>query len=208
MPGFRYDDQVRMPFDPPDAIWSIIRYWAPDRGPERTLLSHKNDTGGVPAVLVVESSNWMARLSKTFLADWDGRTDLTKWKNQDKAVRQASRWLLRQADIARKLLSSQRVASMVLAESEPFVVIGNYGRGEQTCWPSGPKPKTYTKAQAEAIVARLEKEKSGIGSGSRYDHCAWHAKPLSEALNYVSPGNTCYNALYRMQVARSYDYEE
>jgi len=108
---------IRIPFDPPAAIWSIIRKWAPDRGPAKTMILHKNDEGGVPATLIIASSQWMQDMSRSFLNDWDGRSDLATWKQWDKSIKQAVRWLVGQERIARKALQvvkmggAQRVAN-------------------------------------------------------------------------------------------------
>lgn len=85
-------------------------------------------------------------------------------------------------------------------DGEPWVVIINAGYGRQTTWPNADKPGTFTEEEARAIA--LENNPS-----SQY---AWHAKPLSQALEYVTSGNKCYYALQdlQMQYEERYDVTE
>jgi hypothetical protein len=82
---------------------------------------------------------------------------------------------------------------------DPYVVIGNWGRGTQTCWPKGEAPGVYTKEDAEKIVSTLEKEQKGKGAIPGSSGIAWHAKPLEGALEYVSFGNKAYGAIKALQ---------
>lgn len=79
-------------------------------------------------------------------------------------------------------------------EGEPWVVIINAGYGRQTTWPNADKPGTFSEEEARNIA--LENNPS-----SQY---AWHAKPLSQALEYVTKGNKCYYSLQDLQM----QYEE
>lgn len=82
--------------------------------------------------------------------------------------------------------STSRVVAAYLslrtADEDPFVVIGNYGRGVQTLWPSTRKPLPYTRHEAEKIADDLNKKETRNRPGG---NAHWHAKPLSQALDFV-----------------------
>ena len=94
----------------------------------------------------------------------------------------------------------ESLTDVAAKEGEPWVVIINAGYGRQTTWPNADKPGTFTEEEARAIA--LENNPS-----SQY---AWHAKPLSQALEYVTSGNKCYYALQdlQMQYEERYDVTE
>jgi len=67
---------------------------------------------------------------------------------------------------------------------DAWVVIGNYGRGVQTMWPSSKKPRVYSKREAEKLAKDMNAEpKHAIGSF--VDNIHWHAQPLDKALRYA-----------------------
>jgi hypothetical protein len=79
--------------------------------------------------------------------------------------------------------------SLLLEQPEDlYVVIGNAGHGRQNMWPRSEAPEVYPKAEAERIA---EEQTAGQG----HPLIAWHAKPLSRAIEYVSPGNNAYSGL-------------
>lgn len=89
----------------------------------------------------------------------------------------------------------------IIKESEgnvPYVVIINYGRGQQATWPSSEKPGLYTQAEAQAIVDAEVARQTPLNGGAR-GHAAWHAKPLADALKYIGHGNVCYNKVQDLQ---------
>jgi hypothetical protein len=80
---------------------------------------------------------------------------------------------------------------------EGYVVIINRGRGQQTTWPSGSAPELYTHAEAQAIVDK-ERARQNALNGGWQGHAHWHAQPLEDFKNFVSPGNECYYSLQEM----------
>ena len=80
------------------------------------------------------------------------------------------------------------------ADTEPYVVIINKGRGQQATWPSSDKPGLYTQAEAQAIVD-AEKARQTPLNGGYQGNAHWHAQPLKNFKNYVAAGNVCYNRL-------------
>lgn len=76
------------------------------------------------------------------------------------------------------------VRESLLPGDEPYVVIGNQGRGVQVLWPSSAEPQALSREEAEAVAARLNRT---LPSG-RIGRVQWHFKPLSRAEEFVSPG--------------------
>ena len=68
-----------------------------------------------------------------------------------------------------------------MGDEELHVVIGNRGRGSQELYPSSKEPKAYTPAEAAALVRRLS-------ANSGYYTIAWHSKPISQAEEFITPG--------------------
>lgn len=75
-------------------------------------------------------------------------------------------------------------------EKELYVVIGNADRGQQNMWPKSDEPEAYPKAEADRIAKDLNNKSRG-GYMQVHDH----AKPLNQAIKYVSPGNLAYGGL-------------
>jgi len=71
-----------------------------------------------------------------------------------------------------------------------YVIIGNVGRGRQTLWPKTIEPGLYTKQEADMQLRDLED--SRVGS---FETIHWHAKPLEQALKFVSPGTEAHISL-------------
>lgn len=85
-----------------------------------------------------------------------------------------------------------------ILESElvvPYVVIVNYGRGQQAMWPSSKEPGAYSQVEAQAIVDEQTAKQTPFngrpGAGNGY----WMCRPITEALKYVAMGNECYYGL-------------
>lgn len=76
------------------------------------------------------------------------------------------------------------------APTEPWVVIINAGYGRQSTWPNATAPGVYSEEEARKIA-------DDNNPSSQYH---WHAKPLADALEYVTSGNKCYNALRDLQM--------
>ena len=78
-------------------------------------------------------------------------------------------------------------------DQELYVVIGNAGRGRQNMWPTSAEPEAYSKAEAENIVKDLN---SKMGRGYMQIH--YHTKPLSQASEYIEPGQEAHAGLTRL----------
>ena len=78
------------------------------------------------------------------------------------------------------------------ANEELYVVIGNWGRGRQTLWPTKDDAQVYTKSKAERVLRDAKDRSKHVGDTL----IKWHIKPLSEADQYVM-GDTSY-ALQRL----------
>lgn len=76
------------------------------------------------------------------------------------------------------------VRESLLPGDEPYVVIGNQGRGVQVLWPSSAEPEALSREEAEATAERLNRT---LPSG-RIGRVQWHFKPLSRAEEFVSSG--------------------
>jgi hypothetical protein len=76
---------------------------------------------------------------------------------------------------------------------EPYVVIGNHGRGSQALYPSSEAPVAYDQAEAEDLVRRLNAGESGPF------RTTWHTKPLTTAGDFISPGQPSALGLLRLQ---------
>ena len=65
-----------------------------------------------------------------------------------------------------------------------FVVIGNYGRGDQVAWPETDNPGLYTQAEAQRIADDQNEvhERPAMG-WSRRAH--WHVKHVQDAHKYA-----------------------
>tara|TARA_B100000683_G_C12333300_1_gene491477 strand:+ start:151 stop:651 length:501 start_codon:yes stop_codon:yes gene_type:complete len=77
-------------------------------------------------------------------------------------------------------------------EEEQYVVIGNAGRGQQNMWPKSEEPELYSKEEAEAIAKEQNAKSRSMGFG-RSIH--YHAKPLSQAGEYIEPGQPAHAGL-------------
>lgn len=78
------------------------------------------------------------------------------------------------------------------ANEELYVVIGNWGRGRQTLWPTKDDAQVYTKSKAERVLREAKSRSKRMGDTL----VNWHMKPLSEADQYVM-GDASY-ALQRL----------
>jgi len=68
--------------------------------------------------------------------------------------------------------------------SREFVVIGNYGRGDQVAWPETDNPGLYTQAEAQRIADDQNESHGRPASGwSRRAH--WHVKRIQDAHKYA-----------------------
>ena len=74
-----------------------------------------------------------------------------------------------------------------------YVVIGNAGRGRQTLWPKSESPETFTNAEAEKIAKDLNSHQGG-----GYMQIHYHVKPLSDAPDYISPGQPAHVGLMKL----------
>jgi len=91
---------------------------------------------------------------------------------------------------------AKRQLRRIIRESlgeELYVVIGNAGRGRQNMWPKSDEPGAFPKAEAEKIVKDLNSKRIG-----GYMQIHYHAKPLSQAIEYVSQGNKAYIGLLNL----------
>ncbi len=85
-----------------------------------------------------------------------------------------------------------------ILESErnvPYVVIVNYGRGQQAMWPSSKEPGAFSQAEAQAIVDDQTAKQTPFNSRPGAGHGHWMCRPITEALKYVAMGNECYYGL-------------
>ena len=84
-------------------------------------------------------------------------------------------------------------------EADLYVVIANAGRGQQSMWPKALEPGVYSKAEAEAIAKKQNKDSRSMGFGGSIHY---HAQPLSRDLLGgrfgVSPGNEAYIGLTKL----------
>ena len=79
----------------------------------------------------------------------------------------------------------RRIISEAISE-EMYVIIGNLGHGQQTLWPKTIEPGLYAKQEAEMQLSNLEDSQVG------YQTIHWHAKPLGQALKFVTRGTEAY----------------
>ena len=84
-------------------------------------------------------------------------------------------------------------------ETDLYVVIGNAGHGMQSMWPKSERPGVYSKAEAEVIAKKQNRDSRSMGfRGSIH----YHAQPLSRDLLGgrfgVSPGNEAYIGLTKL----------
>ena len=87
------------------------------------------------------------------------------------------------------------VRESLLPGEEPYVVIGNEGRGVQVLWPSSAEPQALSREEAEATVERLTRTLPSARIGRMH----WHAKPLADADQYVSSGQEASYGLSRLR---------
>ena len=78
-------------------------------------------------------------------------------------------------------------------EEEMYVIIGNAGRGRQNLWPQSAEPEAYSKIEAGQLSDDLNSKQ---GRGLSPIH--YHAKPLSQAIEYVSPGTLARTGLLNL----------
>lgn len=69
-------------------------------------------------------------------------------------------------------------------DAREYVVIGNYGRGDQVAWPSTDAPGLYTQQEAQRIVRDINDDDPGMSVGYRRQ-AHWHVKHIDEAPRYA-----------------------
>ena len=84
----------------------------------------------------------------------------------------------------RQIVRQEVLRESLLPEDEPYVVIGNQGRGVQVLWPRSSEPQAMGREEAERTAERLNRTLPS----ARIGQMNWHAKPLSVASDYVSSG--------------------
>ena len=75
------------------------------------------------------------------------------------------------------------------------VVIGNRGHGRQNLWPKSEAPELHTRADAEALAAKLNGKRSRFGLTQVH----YHAKHVDDAHEYVNTGQPAWHGLQKLR---------